>query len=389
MSLSVCCLTADPADRVVASLSLVREVADEIVVAVDDRIDPADLGAYGAVADRVIRFEYASPTERALAWLHDQCSADWILRFDGDEVPGADLIGALPELTASASLRQYFLPRRWVYPDRSHWLDELPWSPDFHNRLLRNEPGALRFPGTAHSVAVRVDPVGIVNLPFYDLGCIVTPRETRESKAAERADPGFRRVAPGGGDADVVFYQPERHARSRGVEIPAADGALIARVLDAQPVASPTRTAHPVARAGRAEIDRLWACRPFADEAYAARISVVHTPRPLPARSVLQFLVEVENLGNEVWDWGFDLPNPVTVSYRWRTTAGTLVSDEALPSALPHALEPGRSCHVLTTVATPDLAGTYTLELDLLHQGHRWFGCGVEQTLEITSGRRP
>jgi hypothetical protein len=44
MSLSVCCLTADPPVQVVASLSLLREVADEIVIAADDRIEPDELG---------------------------------------------------------------------------------------------------------------------------------------------------------------------------------------------------------------------------------------------------------------------------------------------------------------------------------------------------------
>jgi hypothetical protein len=335
----------------------------------------------------LIRFEYAPPTERALAWLHDQCSGDWILRFDGDEVPGADLIEALPELTASSSLLQYFLPRRWVYPDRSRWLDELPWSPDFQNRLLRNEPSALRFPGTLHSSALRVDPVGVVDLPFYDLGCITTSRQARFAKAAERAGPGPERAAPGGGRPDVVYYQPEVHARYAGVDIPAADAALIAGVLDARPMASPRGAARQLQRAGRAEIDRRWSCRAFTEEAYAARISVRHVPRPLPAGSILQFVVEIANRGNEVWDWGFDLPYPVTLSYRWRAPDGTVVQDEGLRSSLPHTVDPGQSCLVPVSVATPDLEGTYVLEIDLVREGYRWFGCGAEETLEITAPR--
>ena len=46
MSLSVCCFTQDPGDRVHAILSLFRPVADEIVVAADSHVGEDDLAAY-------------------------------------------------------------------------------------------------------------------------------------------------------------------------------------------------------------------------------------------------------------------------------------------------------------------------------------------------------
>src|SRR4051794_35693736 len=48
-------MTADPGGRVAALLRQLRPVADEIVVAADARVEPADLGAYASVADRLLR----------------------------------------------------------------------------------------------------------------------------------------------------------------------------------------------------------------------------------------------------------------------------------------------------------------------------------------------
>jgi hypothetical protein len=45
MKLSVCCLTRDQPSMVAATLALFRPVADEIVVAVDSRVDPGTLGS--------------------------------------------------------------------------------------------------------------------------------------------------------------------------------------------------------------------------------------------------------------------------------------------------------------------------------------------------------
>ncbi len=138
MTLSVCCLTDAPGSRIQALLEPLREVADEIVIAADQRTDPVDVEIYEAVADRVLRVEFEI-LESHLAWLHAQCSGDWILRLDGDEQVSPELVAVLPELIAAPEIRQYWLPRRWVDPSGRGWLDELPWSPDYHNRLVRND----------------------------------------------------------------------------------------------------------------------------------------------------------------------------------------------------------------------------------------------------------
>ena len=113
MTLSICCLTDAPGAQIRAMLQPLREVADEIVIAADQRVDPADVSAYGTIADRVLRFEFEF-LEAHLAWLHAECAGDWVFRLDGDEEASPELIDVLPELIATPDVRQYWFPRRWL-----------------------------------------------------------------------------------------------------------------------------------------------------------------------------------------------------------------------------------------------------------------------------------
>src|SRR3954447_13644913 len=87
-SLSVCMLTADPAERGEAIVAPLRELANEIVIAVDARLAADALGRYLELADAVYRIE-VRVIERCLGWLHAQCRGGWILKLDADEVPSS------------------------------------------------------------------------------------------------------------------------------------------------------------------------------------------------------------------------------------------------------------------------------------------------------------
>ncbi|MGH2905090.1 MAG: hypothetical protein ACRDK7_16120 [Solirubrobacteraceae bacterium] len=112
MTLSVCCFTHDPGARVAAIMRQLRPVADEIVIAVDSRLDAQLLGRFADVADRLLRYEFVDSTEQAAPWIATQCTGDWILRIAGDEVLCPGLIERLPELTSARDVFQYWLPCR-------------------------------------------------------------------------------------------------------------------------------------------------------------------------------------------------------------------------------------------------------------------------------------
>ena len=123
----------DPA-RLAALLALCRDAVDEIVVALDARVDPASAAAAAGLADRVVRVPYAPPPERTLPWLYAQCRGDWILKLDDDEVPGRAFLDGLRDAADEAVTAVWF-PRRWLFGGAGTYLDAPPWVPDFQLRL--------------------------------------------------------------------------------------------------------------------------------------------------------------------------------------------------------------------------------------------------------------
>ncbi|HXV06113.1 MAG TPA: hypothetical protein VFP23_09455 [Solirubrobacterales bacterium] len=130
---------------------------DEIVVAADVRVEATDLAYYADVADVLLRYEHVG-TDRHWPWLAAQASGDWLFLLDGDELPGAALVAALPELVADRRVRQYSLPIHWPWPSPELRLAEEPWDSDRRLRLLRSGPGLAFAPGM-HALA-DADPAG-------------------------------------------------------------------------------------------------------------------------------------------------------------------------------------------------------------------------------------
>ncbi len=386
MTLSVNVMTRGPAGRVGALLRLLRPVVDELVVAVDDRAEPSVLGAVSASADRVVRYPYAEPVDRPLAWLHSACSGDWVLTVDDDEIPSSSLLGALTELSRTKDVTHFWLPRRWLFPDRRRYLDEAPWRPDYQLRLVLNDPRLLSFPDETHKPVAALGPGRHLDLPLYHADALLSSTERRREKALsyERARPG-KRVA--GRPMNELYYLPELVSAPRTAGVPEADLTLIESVLEAADDA-PELDPEAVEHATRAEIDRLWAGRALADSAYRARLTLVGEPGPMTAGEVRAFDVLVENLGEERWPWGRRVRPEIRLAHRWRDAGGRLILADGLRTALPADLGPGESAIVPADVGAPGEAGRHVLELDLVHEHVAWFGSAVTHEVEIRPRRR-
>src|SRR5262245_5455014 len=61
--LSFCVITRSASGRVAAIVELVRPVADEVVIGVDDRATPADVAALEPFADDLRLFPYSDPAD--------------------------------------------------------------------------------------------------------------------------------------------------------------------------------------------------------------------------------------------------------------------------------------------------------------------------------------
>ena len=383
--LSVSLMTAGPAERAAAILRLLRPVADELYVAVDERAGAALAGALATVADRVVLYPYAEPVDRPLPWLHAEAAGEWVLTVDDDEIPSAGLLRALPELLAARDVTHYWLPRRWLYPGPGRYLDEQPWRPDYQLRLVLNDQRLLRFPDETHVPIEVLGPGRYLELPLYHADVLLGPAERRLEKARryERLRPGRRVV---GGPLNHVFYLPERRPGVRTAAVPDEDLPLIESVLEAPPVGGSAGWSGPAA--DRERIDRLWTGRSLEATAYRARLEALEQPHSLRAGEQRTLDVRVTNLGEGLWPWGDSGRPEIRLAYRWRDTAGVLVVPDGLRTPLPADLPPAATTVVPVHVVAPPEPGRYRLELDLLHEHVRWFGASVELEVDVQAGRR-
>lgn len=381
MKLSVLCLTHFPAANVVPMLQLLRPIAAEVVVAIDSRLQQVEVAKYAAAADRLIRYEYCGAMPRALAWAHAQCRGDWILRIDGDEVPSAALVSAIPGLLARARVLQYQLPRRWLFPDAGHWLNELPWYPDYQIRLVRNDD-TLWFKGLTHTGASPAMPARYLEDAIYHLNLLMLTRREREKKMAERYDPYAKGILAYGGGSVNRFYFPESYSRMDPVAVPEQDQAAIRRMLDG--VEAALAPCGDVRLATQAEIDRWWNARTPSPDAYRALLEPMERDHRMTVSEGRMIHLRITNLGDETWPWGYDQRPEIRVSYRWRNPDGTLLVPEGLRSAFPCPVGPGDQVIVPVGVMAPEAPGNFILEYDLVHEHVRWFECPLRVDMQVT-----
>lgn len=369
--LSVCCLTGHDPRLVAAILDTVREVADEIVVAVDSRVDPRRLGPLAQVADVLVRFEFTDPPELARPWLVGLCRFDTVLMIDGDEVPGAELRAALPGLVADQGVVQFRLARRWCFPDVDSWLAERPWWPDHQRRLLRTGPD-LDFDLRMHGGVREALPARYVPEPLYHLACVLQPFAQRRARVREyeRARPGLRAV--GGGPMNDTLYVPEHFATLRPVPTPPEDAERLARVLAATQQPEHATTAE-VPLVGAAEIARHRPVDEAEIDGYAASAHIVEVDRRTEPGNDTLVVVDVRNPGPRA------LPSRDTRGWQLRVGA-RLVEPGTDRPVLPWALTPlpcdvpsGAARQLEALVRIPAAPGRFELVVDLVNERGRWF----------------
>jgi hypothetical protein len=371
-SLSVCCLTGGTAlPRLAAILRLLRPVADEIVVGVDARARrSADL--LGDVADRIVLFTHAEPSDRPIAWLIRQCAGDWVFNIDDDEVPSADLLRELGALPKRTDVTHCWVARRWLHPDLSTFLDQPPWSTEFQLRLFRADDRSLRFTDQFHRPVACSGPARFVEAPLWHLDTALTSREDRERKALryERARRGMR---IGAFSHNTGLYVPELHGELELADVPPRELATIMSVLLAPPVRGrPASVEEPSPLA----VDREWPGAPHPAALYDASISLRGPVPPLVGGVQQTIDIRIENRGDCVWRTG---EHAITLGTRWDGA-------EDIRTSLPADVMPGDSAVVPLHVLPPLEPGPHVLEVDLVHEHVRWFGRTLR--LDVSVGRR-
>ncbi len=112
---------------------------------------------------------------------------------------------------------------------------------------------------------------------------------------------------------------------------------------------------------------------PMPDEAYQAALSVAGIPNgSLGPHTEITLDVDVRNISGMVWSQ--QTFGVIKAGNHWLDQAGArmLQCDDGR-TPLSEVLPPGGACRVALTITTPAAPGDYQCEIDLAHEGVRWF----------------
>jgi hypothetical protein len=365
-----------------AVLATLRDLADEIIVAVDRAASAEGREGVSAVADHVIVYPDAEPVERSTPWLFNQANCDWVFSVDDDEIPSLELLDAMPALIADESIVHCWFQIRWLYPDTATYLQEWPWQPHYAPRLVRRDPRLIRFSIELHRSLLTAGPGRFVDFPIWHADALLRSRDDRLAKAAayERERPGMR-IA--GRAFNHVFYVPELCSELALAPVPGEEREHIEAVLQAGPQAGPPRAT--VSAASRERIVAYW---PVADrQAQAGRLELLDRPSTLSASEARTVDVRVHNSGSAAWSWGEDAVPDIRVGSRWYDATGAELRELEIHTSLTAPLAPGEDSLLPAHIRAPELPGRYRIEIDLIQQHVSWFDVAVDCEVDVLPRR--
>ena len=386
-TLSLCVVTSGRPEQVRRLLEAWHPHVDEVFLALDERGPHEEIAkAVGGLADRLAILPAMPWMDRYLGWAHRQCTSEWILRVDDDEVPSAALLEALPSLLTEREPTHYWVPRRWVHPSPREFIAEGLWERDIQVRLVRNEPGIWRFAGELHS-NIRVEGAGrVIEAPLLHLVLLLGDAGHRRAKVDryERTHPG---ITDDTGASITHVFVPEDAGDLTLAPMDAADERTVAGFLEGPTGGLPAagEPAADVLRPTPEAVERWLDDRPVPPGAYAARVRLIHPVRPLAAETAQHVQVEVTNLGDTWWPRGPEPRPEIHVGHRWRTVDGVELELPTPRTPFTETVAPGATTRLTVAIQAPPQTGELELVVDVVHEWVRWFDCTATQRVTVTS----
>jgi SAM-dependent methyltransferase len=124
-------------------------------------------------------------------------------------------------------------------------------------------------------------------------------------------------------------------------------------------------------------------------EASAAHLRFISVENEVVAGREFVVRLSVENASSITWRQSESLP--LNVGNRWLTAGGddVVVYDDGR-SPMPSSLAPGQKTEIELAVVAPRTSGRYTLEIDLVQEGVRWFSdagsTSLRTSVDVASG---
>lgn len=364
MKLSLCIATKNSAEYIGELLRIGKSFADEVVVAVDATSNDLTESICNEWADKVFRVESPGYVERALAWLNEQCTGDWILRLDDDELPSVGLIELLPGLMEDREMTHYRLMRRTVIGEgRTEWIAQRPWWPDWKLRLFRNIPSIVRIPGRLHSgYEVQGGSRFLYKGSIYHYDFVYHDERHRREKVRQ-----YQRISPEKSGSHH-YALPETLTT---FPIPDDDPPASA---DGRGEHRPQAVRPPVRYVDLAEIDRSAIQESeYGPGLFRASLDCPNCPPVMAAGRWHRPDVSMRNDSPVAWPLS-ELGTPdVRITYHWLDAGGDPYDYRGHRTALPHTLRPGETTTLPVSVRAPREPGDYVLQWDMLIPQVAWF----------------
>lgn len=366
VKLSLCIATKNSANYIEKLLRVGNSFADEVIVAVDASSDDSTEEIAYEHADKVLRIESPGYVERALAWLNDQCTGDWILRLDDDELPSVGLIELLPSLMEDREMTHYRLMRRTVIGEGgTDWIAQRPWWPDWKLRLFRNIPSIVRIPGRLHSgYEVQGGSRFLYRGSIYHYDFIYHDERHRRDKVRQ-----YQRISPEKSGSHHYSLPDEASL----ITLPIPDDDPPADVDDYADRRLPA-VRSPIRAVDLVEIDRaaIRECE-YGPGLFKAHLDCLNCPRVMAAGRWHKPDLDLRNDSLVAWPLS-EMGSPdVRITYHWLRSDGGLYDYKGHRTALPHTLRPGETTRLPVSVRAPREPGNYILQWDMVIPRVAWF----------------
>jgi hypothetical protein len=248
---------------------------------------------------------------------------------------------------------------------------------------VRNDPSLVRFTGITHEPVRAVGPGRFLDASLYHADLLRPVAErSQKGRRYESDRPGLR-IA--GRALNQAYYLPELRESLRTARVPAEDLRLIERIHGAPEPESSDAATFPLA--SREEIDAHWPARVGAETDFDGEVVLRRGPSRMVAGGREIYEIQVRNSGTRMWQWGLDGIPPIRIAYRWFAPDGSVVVPDGFRTGLPADLGPGETHIVPVHVEAPIHEGPLILELNLVHEGVRWFERPSRQTVEVVPPR--
>lgn len=124
---------------------------------------------------------------------------------------------------------------------------------------------------------------------------------------------------------------------------------------------------------------------PLPDSALRAEINVIEPPPVMPAGVTQELKVRVRNVGDRLWLERERTGSKylVALGNHWLDREGRVLRNDDGRTTLRNDLAPGEEVEMVLVVNTPQRAGDYILEIDMLQESVAWFGAKGSKTVRM------